>query len=108
VIGDGRPFIAALLVLDPEVAPAWAKAHGVAAPALAELADDPTVLGEVTREVEGANQAFSHAERVKQFTVLSDEWLPDSEELTPTMKLKRRGIHAKYADEIDAMYTSRR
>jgi long-chain acyl-CoA synthetase len=64
VIGDGRPFIAALLVLDPEVAPAWAKAHGVAAPALAELADDPTVLGEVTREVEGANQAFSHAERV--------------------------------------------
>ena len=108
VIGDGRPFIAALLVLDPEVAPEWAKAHGVAAPALAELADDPTVLGEVTREVEGANQAFSHAERVKHFTVLSDEWLPDSEELTPTMKLKRRGIHAKYADEIDAMYTSRR
>jgi long-chain acyl-CoA synthetase len=108
VIGDGRPFISALLVLDPEVAPAWAKAHGVAASTLAALAADPTVLGEVTREVEAANQAFSHAEQIKQFTVLSDEWQPDSEELTPTMKLKRRGVLAKYADEIEAMYGPRR
>jgi long-subunit acyl-CoA synthetase (AMP-forming) len=66
------------------------------------------VLGEVTREVEAANQAFSHAEQIKQFTVLSDEWQPDSEELTPTMKLKRRGVLAKYADEIEAMYGPRR
>ena len=47
---------------------------------------------------------FNQAERVKRFTILADEWLPDSDELTPTMKLKRRGIHARYADEIEALY----
>ena len=61
-----------------------------------------------TREVDGANQVFSHAEQVKQFTVLGDEWLPDSEELTPTMKLKRRGINTKYTAEIEAMYNTPR
>jgi long-chain acyl-CoA synthetase len=104
VIGDGRPFVSALLVLDPEVTPAWAKTHGVADDSLEALAHDPTVHAEVEREVGAANERFSSVERVKRFTVLGQEWLPDSEELTPTMKLKRRGIHAKYADEIEAMY----
>ncbi|HEV2994083.1 MAG TPA: AMP-binding protein, partial [Acidimicrobiia bacterium] len=108
VIGDDRPFVSALLVLDPEVAPAWAKAHGVAAATLPELAEDPTVLAEVGREVAAANERFSNVEQIKQFTVLGHEWLPDSEELTPTMKLKRRGIKAKYAAEIEAMYERRR
>jgi len=61
-----------------------------------------------TREVAAANQRFSNVERIKQFTILGDEWLPDSEELTPTMKLKRRGINAKYAAEIEAMYNTPR
>jgi long-chain acyl-CoA synthetase len=104
VIGDARPFVSALVVLDPEVAPAWAKAHGVAPGSLEELARDPTVLAEVEREIAGANERFSNVERIKRFTVLGQEWLPDSEELTPTMKLKRRGINAKYGDEIEAMY----
>jgi long-subunit acyl-CoA synthetase (AMP-forming) len=51
-----------------------------------------------------ANARFSQAEQIKRFTILADEWLPDSEELTPTMKLKRRGVLAKYADEIEALY----
>ncbi len=106
VIGDDRPFVSALLVLDPEVAPAWAKAHGVDADSIAGLAGDPVVHAE--GEVGEVNQRFSNVERIKQFTVLADEWLPDSEEMTPTMKLKRRGIHAKYADEIEAMYHPRR
>jgi long-chain acyl-CoA synthetase len=104
VIGDDRPFVSALLVLDPEVAPEWAKAHGVEVGSGPALAHDPVVHAEIEREVTAANQQFSNVERIKQFTVLGDEWLPDSEELTPTMKLKRRGIHAKYAGEIDAMY----
>ena len=58
------------------------------------------------REVDVANAGFSQVERIKKFTLLADEWLPDSEELTPTMKLKRRGVHAKYAEEIEALYTS--
>jgi long-chain acyl-CoA synthetase len=108
VVGDDQPFVSALLVLDPEVAPEWAKAHGVDAASIAELAHDPVVHAEIEREVAEANQRFSNVERIKQFTVLGDEWLPDSEELTPTMKLKRRGIHAKYAAEIEAMYNTRR
>jgi long-subunit acyl-CoA synthetase (AMP-forming) len=56
------------------------------------------------REVAEANARFSQAERIKRWTVLADEWQPDSEELTPTMKLKRRGVHRKYADEIRSLY----
>jgi long-chain acyl-CoA synthetase len=108
VIGDDRPFVSALLVLDPDAAPAWAKAHELAAESLQELARDPTLVAEVEREVAAVNERFSNVERVKRFTVLGEEWLPDSEELTPTMKLKRRGIHAKYAAEIEAMYRTPR
>ncbi len=104
VIGDGRPFVSALVVLDPEVAPAWAASHGVTTTSPADLAKEPLVVDEVVREVATANERFSGAERIKQFTVLGDEWIPDSEELTPTMKLKRRGVHTKYADQIEAMY----
>ena len=104
VIGDNRPFVSALLVLDPDVAPAWARSHGVAATDLATLAKDPTVLAEVDANVTAAMAVFNQAERVKRWTLLPAEWLPDSEELTPTMKLKRRGVNAKYASEIEALY----
>ena len=105
VIGDNRPFISALVVLDPEVAPAWAKQHGIDTTDLAELARHPEVYAEIERSVEEANQRFSQVERVKKFTILPEEWMPDSEELTPTMKLKRRGINSKYAAEIEAIYS---
>jgi len=105
VVGDGQPYLAALLVLDPDVVPAWAAGHGASGTTLAELAVDPVVRAEVEREVDVANERFSHAESIRRFTVLTAEWLPDSEELTPTMKLKRRGIAAKYAKEIAALYT---
>ncbi|HEX2737591.1 MAG TPA: long-chain fatty acid--CoA ligase [Acidimicrobiia bacterium] len=104
VVGDNRPFISALIVLDPEVAPAWAKQHGIEADTLEDLAAHPEVHAEVERNVAAANERFSQVERVKKFALLGAEWLPDSEELTPTMKLKRRGIHQKYADEIEAFY----
>jgi long-chain acyl-CoA synthetase len=104
VIGDNKPFISALIVLDAETAPAWAKAHGIEAATLAELSEHPDVRAEVEREVREANARFSQAERIKRYTILHEEWLPDSEELTPTMKLKRRGVHTKYAEEIDALY----
>ena len=102
VIGDNRPFVSALLVLDPEVAPPWAANHGIEGKSLAELAEDPIVLAEVRRNVDEANARFARVEQIKKFVLLGEEWLPDSEELTPTMKLKRRGVHAKYADQIEA------
>ena len=104
VIGDKRPFISALIVLDAEVAPAWAKQRGIEAGSLAELAQNEEVCAEIDRNVKEANQRFSNVEQVKKFTILSEEWMPDSEELTPTMKLKRRGINEKYADDIEAIY----
>ncbi len=104
VIGDQRPFMSALLVLDPDVAPGWAKANGIEATTLAELAEHPDVLAEVDRGVQEANQRFSQVEQIKKWKVLGAEWMPDSEELTPTMKLKRRGINSKYAKEIEALY----
>jgi long-chain acyl-CoA synthetase len=103
-IGDGRRFISVLLVLDPEVAPAWAKARGIAATTLAELAAHPVVVEEVRRALTQANTHISRVEQFKRFTILPAEWSPESEELTPTMKLKRRVINAKYQPQIDAMY----
>ena len=105
VIGDKRPFIAALLVLDPDAVPGWAKAHGLESASLAEVAEHPDLLSEIDACVQEANARFSQVEQVKRFKVLGQEWLPDSEELTPTMKLKRRGVNAKYAEEIEALYS---
>ena len=106
VIGDDKPYITALLVLDPDVAPAWAATHGITASTLPALAVDPAVRAEVERQVDEANRRFSHAEQIRKFALLGEEWLPDSEELTPTMKLKRRGIAARYAREIADLYAS--
>ena len=106
VIGDKRPFIAALVVLDPDVAPGWARDNGIdAALSLTALAAHPEVVAEVERNVAAANLRFSQVEQVKKVKVLGEEWLPDSAELTPTMKLKRRGINEKYAAEIEALYS---
>jgi len=105
VIGDQRPFVSALLVLDPEVAPAWAANQGISETALEALAEHPDVIAEIQANVDDANTKFARVEQIKRFVVLGQEWMPDSEELTPTSKLKRRGVHAKYADQIESMYS---
>jgi long-chain acyl-CoA synthetase len=104
VYGDDRPFVVALIVLDHELAPAWAARSGVATTDLAELAAHQRVLDEVRMAVDGANQRLARIEQVKRFEVLPVEWTAESEELTPTLKLRRRIIHAKYAERIDALY----
>src|SRR6266550_1946689 len=103
-VGDSRNFISVLLVLDPQAAPAWAKARGVAAASMPELAEHPAVIEEVRRALTAANSHLSRVEQFKRFTILPTEWSPESEELTPTMKLKRRVIYSKYGPQIEAMY----
>jgi long-chain acyl-CoA synthetase len=104
-IGDNRPYIAALVVLDADVAPGWAASEGIETSGLAELARHPRVQEEIQGYVDEANREFSRVEQVKRFVVLGEEWVPDSLELTPTMKLKRRGIAEKYAEEIESLYS---
>jgi long-chain acyl-CoA synthetase len=103
-IGDGHSFITVLVVLDPQVAPMWGKAHGIASSSMSELAEHPSTIAEVRRALTIANTHLSRIEQFKRFTILPDEWSPESEELTPTMKLKRRVIHTKYKSQVDAMY----
>jgi long-chain acyl-CoA synthetase len=103
-IGDGHSFITVLVVLDPQVAPLWGKAHGITSSSMAELTEHPATIAEVRRALTIANTHLSRIEQFKRFTILPDEWSPESEELTPTMKLKRRVIHTKYKDQIEAMY----
>ena len=71
---------------------------------MAELAEHPDVVAEVESGLVDAMAGFNNAEKVKKVKVLGDEWLPDSDMLTPTSKLKRRGIHNRFADEIEAFY----
>jgi long-chain acyl-CoA synthetase len=103
-IGDGHSFISVLVVLDPQVAPMWAKAHGITSVSMADLAEHPSTIAEVRRALTVANTHLSRIEQFKRFTILPTEWSPESEELTPTMKLKRRVIHEKYKDQVEAMY----
>jgi long-chain acyl-CoA synthetase len=103
-VGDNRKFICAILVLDPEYAPVWAQQRGISYGSLAELAAHPEVLAEVQAGVDEVNTRFAQVEQIKKFHLSGDEWLPDSDVLTPTSKLKRRGILARYNDEIEAIY----
>jgi long-chain acyl-CoA synthetase len=104
-IGDNRKFCSAILVLDPEGTAVWAKEHDRAGASLSDLACDPAILDEVQRGVNEVNKQFAQVEQIKKFTLVGEEWLPDSDLLTPTSKLKRRGVNAHYASEIEAMYS---
>ena len=102
--GDRRKYVVALLTLDGEVAPAWAQARGVAPGSLAELAADPVVLAEVGAAVAAVNERLARVQQVKHWRLLPVEWTAETEELTPTLKLRRRIVHAKYADVLDTLY----
>jgi long-chain acyl-CoA synthetase len=104
-IGDRRNYVTALLVLDPETTPAWARARGVPFDSLADLAAHPEVLAEVERGVEEANSHLARPERVRRFTLLPAEWTAQSGELTPSMKRRRRVIIDRYAKEIEELYS---
>ena len=104
VIGDDRPYVVALLTLDPDAAAAFAAAHGIADASPKALAEDPAVLAVVKAGIEAANTKLARVEQVKQWTILPEVWEPGGDEITPTMKLKRKPIAEKYASQIDELY----
>jgi len=103
-IGDRRSYNTALIVLDPDFAPAWAAQQGIEETSLETLARDERVRAAVQKGVDEANAKLAKVEQIKKFTIVERDWLPGGEELTPTMKLKRKPIAARYADVIEEMY----
>ncbi len=105
-IGDRRPYNTALIVLDADFAPMWAAQHGLEGRTLEQLAGEPDVRVAVQEAIDAANTRLARVEQIKKFTIVPGDWLPGEDELTPTMKLKRKPIAEKYSAEIEAMYSS--
>ncbi|XVQ15840.1 AMP-dependent synthetase/ligase [Spirillospora sp. CA-255316] len=103
-VGDRRPFIVALIVLDPESLAQFAHSQGLKGLGTAELAEHPAVRERIAEAVRAANRKLSRVEQIKRFRILPAEWTPGSDELSPTMKVRRKPIHSKYAAEIDELY----
>jgi long-chain acyl-CoA synthetase len=104
-IGNGRPFNTALIVLDPDFAPVWASQNGLEGKSLEELAEEEETRDAIQAAVDQANAKMARVEQIKKFTILPEQWEPGGDELTPTMKLKRKPIDEKYAEEIEALYS---
>jgi long-subunit acyl-CoA synthetase (AMP-forming) len=104
-IGNGRPFNVALITLDPDYAPVWAKQNDLEGKSIDELASEEKATEAVQAAVDQANTKMARVEQIKKFTILPDPWEPGGDELTPTMKLKRKPIDEKYAEEIEALYS---
>jgi long-subunit acyl-CoA synthetase (AMP-forming) len=104
-IGDQRPYNVALIVLDPDYAPVWASQNGLEGKSVEELASDDKTREAIQAAVDEANAKMARVEQIKKFTILETEWEPGGDELTPTMKLKRKPIAEKYNDQIEALYS---
>ncbi|MEX2194748.1 MAG: AMP-dependent synthetase/ligase [Thermoleophilaceae bacterium] len=104
-VGDRRPFNVALITLDPDVAPGFAQQHGIEDASFESLSQDEAVLAAVQEGVDKANEQLARVEGIKKFKILPTDWEPGGEELTPTMKLKRKPIAEKYEAEIEALYS---
>jgi long-chain acyl-CoA synthetase len=103
-IGDDRPYVAAIAVLDPDAAEAFAKQHGFGGLSAAELVAHPEIRAAVLTGVKEGNEKLARVEQVKRLRLLASAWEPGGDELTPTMKLRRRPIKEKYAHEIDSLF----
>lgn len=104
-IGDSKPYITALLQLDPEGLDVYRQTHGIAREVpLETLAKDPELRAEVQAQIDRANADLADVEQIRNWALVTDEWVPGGDELTPTMKLKRRAIVTKYATQIDEIY----
>ncbi|WP_204800689.1 AMP-dependent synthetase/ligase [Mycobacterium riyadhense] len=105
VVGDNKPFIGALITIDPEAFDGWKQRNGKTTSAsVSELATDPDLVAEVDAAVKHANLQVSHAESIRKFRILPVDFTENTGELTPTMKVKRNVVAEKFASDIEAIY----
>jgi long-chain acyl-CoA synthetase len=105
VVGDGQPFIAALVTIDEESFAAWLTQHGKTG-GVADHVNDPDLRAEIEAAVEDANKAVSKAESVRKFTILPAAWTEEGGQLTPSLKLKRNVVMRECADAVEALYAT--
>ncbi len=103
-VGDSRQYNVALITLDPDMAPGFAQQAGIEDSSLERLAHEEAVREQIQKEVDSANADLARVEQIKKFKILEREWEPGGDELTPTMKLKRKPIAEKYEREIEELY----
>jgi long-chain acyl-CoA synthetase len=103
VVGDGQPFIAALVTIDPEAFAVWAEQHGKTG-SVADHVEDPDLVAAIQEAVDEANKAVSKAESIRKFTILPGEWTEEGGQLTPSLKLKRHVVMRELKDEVAALY----
>jgi long-chain acyl-CoA synthetase len=105
VVGDGRPYIACLVTIDPEALGYWKERHGKPATAsAADLADDPELNAEIQAAVDDANKAVSRAESIRRFRILGSDFVEHTGHLTPSLKVRRTNVAKDFAAEIEALY----
>ena len=105
VVGDGRPFVAALVTIDPDAFAAWSEQHGKSGP-VADHVADPDLLAEVQSAVDAANRAVSQAESIRRFVVLPRDWSEEAGHLTPSLKLRRTVVMREVRREVERLYAS--
>ncbi|MFV0463225.1 MAG: AMP-dependent synthetase/ligase [Nostocoides sp.] len=106
VVGDQRPFIGALVTLDAEMVPVWGANHGFDGLTVSKARTNPTVMDELQRAVDTANEAVSKAESIRKFAVLEDDFTEENGYLTPSLKLKRNVVMRDFTDEVDGLYAT--
>ncbi|SCL45057.1 long-chain acyl-CoA synthetase [Micromonospora citrea] len=104
LIGDGRPYLVALVTVDPQAWPRWRAAHGHPDASVSDLRDSPALRAAIQNAIDRANRAVSHAEQIKKFRVLPRDLTETDGELTPTLKVRRAVVQERYAADIDALY----
>ncbi|MFV1118533.1 hypothetical protein QML03_28970, partial [Klebsiella pneumoniae] len=103
VVGDGQPFIAALVTIDPEAFEAWAVQRSKS-PDVAANIDDPDLVAEVQSAVDEANRAVSKAESIRRFTILPADWTEEGGQLTPSLKVKRNVVMREFRSDVADLY----